>query len=190
MKSVLLATGAALALCACTTNTNQQTFWGKEGVSMLDYRTDGGQCAVLAATVGPTGKVENTAGGVSASNSSGATIGGAPSGGSGNSAPPAGGGSSGSNIPSSGGNTYRDSASADFVNRAAMQQRTQEMAEQQARNNALKSCLSNRGYTEFQLTAEQRAELAKLPQGSEERRAYLYKLGTNPEVLTKQSVGK
>ena len=191
MKSISLVVCAAAALVGCTVNgASPVTAWGKEGVSMLDYRTDGGQCAVLAATVGPTGKVEGTAGGVSASNGSGATIGGAPSGGSGNSAPPAGGGSSGSNIPSSGGSTYRDSASADFVNRAAMQQRSQEMAEQQARNNALKSCLSNRGYTEFSLTAEQRAELAKLPQGSEERRAYLFKLGTNPEVLNKQAVGK
>ena len=65
MKSVLLATGAALALCACTTNTNQQTFWGKEGVSMLDYRTDGGQCAVLAATANTETSGVHTAGGVS-----------------------------------------------------------------------------------------------------------------------------
>jgi hypothetical protein len=64
------------------------------------------------------------------------------------------------------------------------------MAEQRARNEALKSCLTNRGYTEFQLTAAQRAELAKLPQGSEERRAYLYKLGTNPDVLNNQATRK
>jgi len=76
------------------------------------------------------------------------------------------------------------------VNRAAMQQRSQEMAAQRARTDALKSCLAGRGYTEFELTAEQRAELAKLPQGSDERRAYLYKLGTDEQVLAKQAVAK
>ena len=76
--------------------------------------------------------------------------------------------------------TYRDSASADFVQRAATQQRAQEMAAQRARAEALKICLVERGYTEFALTAEQRAQLAKLPQGSDERREYLYKLGTDP----------
>ena len=89
-----------------------------------------------------------------------------------------------------GGGTYRDSASADFVNRAAMQQRTQEMSEQRARNDALKSCLVNRGYTEFELTAEQRAQLAKLPMGSDERREYLYKLGTDADVLSQAVAGK
>jgi len=54
----------------------------------------------------------------------------------------------------------------------------------------LKSCLVDRGYQEFELTAEQRAELAKLPQGSDARRDYLYKLGTNPAVLSQQSVRK
>jgi hypothetical protein len=71
-----------------------------------------------------------------------------------------------------------------------MQQRTQEMAAQRARSEALKSCLTGRGYTEFSLTAEQRAELEKLPQGSDARRDYLYKLGTDPEVLTRQSTQK
>jgi hypothetical protein len=54
----------------------------------------------------------------------------------------------------------------------------------------LKSCLAGRGYQEFALTPEQRAELAKLPQGSDQRRDYLYKLGTSPEVLTQQAVKK
>ena len=38
MKSILLAVGAALAVCACASTTGPQTAWGKEGVSMLDYR--------------------------------------------------------------------------------------------------------------------------------------------------------
>jgi hypothetical protein len=76
------------------------------------------------------------------------------------------------------------------VNRAAMQQRSEEMAAQRARTDALKSCLAAAAIHEFELTAEQRAELAKLPQGSEERRAYLYKLGTDEQVLAKQAVAK
>ena len=39
-------------------------------------------------------------------------------------------------------------------------------------------------------TAEQRAELAKLPMGSDECREYLYKLGTDADVLAKQSLQK
>ena len=61
--------------------------------------------------------------------------------------------------------TYRDSASADFVNRAANQQRAQEMAAQRARADALKFCLVNRGYTEFELTAEQRAASVEVAAG-------------------------
>jgi len=88
------------------------------------------------------------------------------------------------------GSLYRDSAPADFVNRAAMQQRTQEMSTQRFRTDALKSCLSSRGYREFELSAAQRADLARLPAGSEARRAYLYKLGTDPDVLRKQSISR
>jgi hypothetical protein len=158
---------------------------GRKDVSMLDYRTDGGQCAVLAASGNPNTDPTKQAGSTTAANGAGRTIQDSPSpspGQPGSNATP------GAGTNSVTGGTYRDSASADFVNRAAMQQRTQEMAAQRVRNEALKSCLSGRGYTEFQLTAEQRAELDKLPQGSDARREYLYKLGTNPDVLTKQAV--
>jgi hypothetical protein len=64
-----------------------------------------------------------------------------------------------------------------------MQQRQVEMQRLKARNEALHSCLVSRGYTEFQLTADERAKLAALPEGSEARRKFLYALGTNPEVL-------
>jgi hypothetical protein len=162
------------------------TAWGKKDVSLLDYRTDGGQCAVLAATQSPGINGSNSAGGINGQNP------GAPTQTASGSATAAAGGPTGggSNAPSISGGTYRDSASADFVNRAAMQQRTEEMAAQRVRNDILHSCLVSRGYTEFQLTPEQRKQLDKLPQGSEERREFLYKLGTDPEVLSKQSVAK
>ncbi len=188
MKSTSLVVCTAAVLAGCSINSSTPlTAWGKKNVSMLDYRTDAGQCALIAVTMATDGNGANTAGGISGQNPtipqqgpSGSTVAsGAIPGANGPTAPRG---------PTSGGNTYRDSASADFVNRAANQQRAQEMTAQRARNDALKFCLVNRGYTEFELTAGQRAALSKLPQGSDERREYLYKLGTDPEVLTRQSV--
>lgn len=185
MKSITLVASAAAILLGCTVNgSGPQTAWGKKDVSMLDYRTDAGQCAVLAATGNSRSDATKQAGGIDGQN------GAAPN------APAASGASDAASqsnpaasTPSdSGGGMYRDSASSDFVNRAVMQQRNQEMAAQRARSDALKACLTNRGYSEFALTAEQRAELEKLPQGSDARRDYLYKLGTDADVLAKQSL--
>ncbi|MEO8063674.1 MAG: hypothetical protein ABI821_13100 [Pseudomonadota bacterium] len=185
MKSILSVACAVAVLLGCTVNgSTPVTAWGRKDVSMIDYRTDAGQCAVLAATTTPDSNAAKTAGGINGEN------GGAPPApqASGAATAAAGGSTAGSGgTPSVTGGTYRDSASADFVNRAAMQQRTQEMAAQRVRTDALKSCLAGRGYTEFELTAAQRDELSKLPQGSDARRDYLYKLGTDPEVLSKQS---
>jgi hypothetical protein len=186
MKSISLVACAAAVLAGCSVNgSTPVTAWGKKDVSMLDYRTDAGQCAVLATTKPTETDAAKQAGGINGQNSGAPTqqASGSASAGS------AGGAAAGGMNPVGGG-TYRESASADFVNRAAMQQRTQEMAEQRARNDALKSCLVNRGYSEFTLTAEQRAQLAKLPMGSDERREYLYKLGTDADVLAKQALKK
>jgi hypothetical protein len=188
MKSTSLLVCAATVLAGCSLNSSTPvTAWGKKDVSMLDYRTDAGQCALIGVTRPVEGNGANTAGGISGQNSPIPQQG--PSGA--NVARDSNSGTNGPNPSGSGQNsgpTYRDSASADFVSRAANQQRAQEMAAQRARHEALKSCLINRGYTEFQLTAEQRAELSRLPQGSNERREYLYKLGTDPDVLTRQSL--
>lgn len=183
MKSITLVLCAAALVGGCSMNSSTPTTaWGKNGVSLLDYRTDSGQCQVIAATKETQqGNGANTAGGISGRNSSASMPAASGSASAGSATSGAAGGT-----PAAG--TYRENASPDFVNRAAMQQRSVEMAEQRARNDALKSCLTNRGYTEFELTAEQRAELAKLPQGSDERRAYLFKLGTDPQVLSKQKV--
>jgi hypothetical protein len=186
MKSMTFVVLAA-ALAGCSVNSSAPvTAWGKKNVSLLDYRTDAGQCAVLAATHQTGENGANTAGGINGQNSGAPQS--APA--SGSATASAGGGSGGSTAQSISGGTYRENASADFVNRAAMQQRTQEMAEQRARSDALKACLTNRGYTEFEHTAAQRAELAKLPQGSDERRNYLYKLGTDADVLANQATRK
>lgn len=188
MKAISLVVTASAVLLGCTVNgSGPQTAWGKKDVSMLDYRTDAGQCAVLAASGNPQTDASKQAGGINGQNAGVPNL--PKSSGSADAA--SGQQSTSTSTPASGdGGMYRDSASSDFVNRAVTQQRTQEMAAQRARNDALKSCLVNRGYSEFALTAEQRAELNKLPQGSDARREYLYKLGTDPEVLAKQSVTK
>jgi hypothetical protein len=49
-------------------------------------------------------------------------------------------------------------------------------------------CLAARGYSKFRLTEEQRHHLEKLKLGSDERRAYLYGLATDPAVLHGQKL--
>ena len=170
MKLIVLAAGFALTLCGCAT-TAPQMAWGKPGVTKLDYGTDVGMCTGLAAMQN-TGDGANTAGGINGKNNS------AAGGGSGQASPD-------SSIPAGG--SYSGMASSDFAQRAATQQRTKEMAEKRARADALKSCLVGKGYQEFPLTAEQAAHLASLPKGSNEYHEYLYKLGSDAEIVGKQS---
>ncbi len=166
MKSLLLTAGIALALSGCATTTSQMA-WGKPGVTKQDYGTDVGMCTGLAAQRN-AGDGNNTAGGVQGKN-----------GASGSS------GTSDSATPSMG--NYSGMASSDFAQRAATQQRTKEMAEQRARADALKNCLVERGYQEFPLTSEQAAHLATLQKGSNDYLEYLYKLGSDAEIVGKQS---
>lgn len=49
-------------------------------------------------------------------------------------------------------------------------------------------CLVQRGYSKFRLTDEQRHRLRKLKFGSDQRREYLYSLGSDPVVLAAQRV--
>jgi hypothetical protein len=48
------------------------------------------------------------------------------------------------------------------------------------------ACLMQRGYSKFRLTDDQRRQLRHLKFGSDERRAYLYSLASNPAVLEAQ----
>jgi hypothetical protein len=176
---LLLALGAPLLVgCAATAPSTSwgKEGWGKEGVSMEDYRLDGALCAALAAGRKPVDNGANSAGGINGKNSSTPSTPTVATG-------PGSGQASGAAFPTGGGGAYRESASPDMVSRAATQQRAQELAVQRARSDALKSCLVDRGYTEFRLTPEQRKHLATLPEGSDVRRAYLHKLATDPEVL-------
>jgi hypothetical protein len=174
MKTIMLFAAATPLLLGCATNV-PVTSWGKEGVSMHDYRFDGAHCAALAATATPESNGANAAGGINGKNTNSSGLPQVPTG--------QGAGRATGAAVSTGSSPYRDGASTDFAQRAATQQRTQEMMVQRMRAEKLKSCLYERGYTEFELTPEQRMELAKLPQSSEARREYLYKLGTDPEIL-------
>src|SRR5262245_17065634 len=114
MKSILLAVFAAFTASACVTS-GPATAWGKEGVSMLDYRTDGGQCAVIAATQPSDSNGDHAAGGLSGKNETTRL----PQAGSGDST--ASSGATGSAFPTGGGGMYRDNTNVDTVARAANQ---------------------------------------------------------------------
>lgn len=170
MRNLFLLAGFALALGGCA-STSSQMAWGKPGVSKLDYGTDVGMCTGTA-SMQNVDDGNNTAGGIKGRNNS------AGGGGSGQASPDA-------SIPAGG--SYSGMASADYAQRAATEQRTKEMNEKRKRSEALNSCLIGRGYQQFALTQEQAAHLATLQKGSNEYLEYLYKLGTDAEVVRKQS---
>ena len=177
MRAMLLATGMVVVLSGCAAS-GPPTAWGKTGVSRIDYGTDIGTCTGRAAVV-YAGNGANTAGGISGANTAaGAAL---PDPNrhevdkSSNTVPPSAAATSNS-LPASG--TYSGTASADYAQRAAMQQRAQEMAVRKAQADTMRQCLTERGYKEFVLTAEQRAKLSSLKTGSNEYHEYLYSLST------------
>lgn len=188
MRALMLVAGIGLALSGCA-SPGPPTAWGKPGVSRVDYGTEVGMCTGVAAMQNSGGNGSNTAGGISGSNNSPDTNSqGASGSASANAAAATGGGSSPVSAPIPAGGTYSGMVSSDFAQRAATQQRAQEMATQRARSEALKSCLAGRGYQEFTLTGEQRAHLATLKRGGNEYHEYLYQLGSNGDVVTRQSL--
>ncbi|MDF2970675.1 MAG: hypothetical protein K0R61_1125 [Microvirga sp.] len=163
----------ALALSACATPT-AQTSWGKAGVSMADYRLDSAQCIIEASGGGPTQTAEASKSGDSNQNSSTTESRGGTNG-------PGG-------LSSGGAIVYSGSANPEDANQAAIQQRSQEMQAKRAQKLRAERCLASRGYRQFKLTPEQAAHLAKLPEGSAERRAYLHSIGSDPTVIAAQGL--
>jgi hypothetical protein len=53
---------------------------------------------------------------------------------------------------------------------------------------AVTSCLTERGYTRFRLTRDQRARLSRLHLGSPERHAFMFSLASDPRVLATQAI--
>jgi hypothetical protein len=51
---------------------------------------------------------------------------------------------------------------------------------------AMQQCMVQRGYTRFALTEDQRAEIARFKDSSQERRALLHKLASDPAVVEQQ----
>jgi hypothetical protein len=175
MKTKLLVVAAMAAGISACAATGQVTGWGKPNVSKVDFGTDIGTCAGLA-SLQDSDNGANKAGGMSGQNRGGLE-------------------SSKPNIPASspvlmGGGVYRDSAPADVVNRAATQQRTQEMETQRLRTEAYKGCMVQRGYQEFVMTPEQRKQIASLTVGSNDYYEYLHKIGADPQVLSSQALRK
>jgi len=183
MRTLILTAGFVFAFSACA-STAPQKAWGKPGVSKRDYALDVGTCSGIAVTQSG-GSGARTAGGVDGkaiANTSNP----APT-----YTPPAGSDSAGQQtthvdapLPTTGG--YSGMASTDYAQRAATQQRAQEMAAQRARAEALRGCLVERGYQEFTLTAEQRAYLATLTRGTQEYLEYLHSIGSGPETVADQ----
>lgn len=163
----------ALALSACATQV-AQTSWGKAGVSMADYRVDSAQCIIEGSGGGPTQNAEASKSGNSNQTS--------------NTSESRGGTNGPGGLSSGGAIVYSGSASPEDANQAAMQQRAQEMSAKRAQKLGVERCLASRGYRQFKLTPEQAAHLAKLPEGSAERRAYLHSIGSDPAVIAAQGL--
>jgi len=184
MKAILSVAISAALLSACAAKA-PETAWGKPGASKFDYVTDLGTCSAMAA-MAQTGNGSNTAGGLSGHNNSAPT----PNGGdAAKAAAQPGGPSPGAATPTGGGGVYRDSAPVDVANRAAAQQSTQKMAAQRIRNDTLRTCYTERGYHEFRLTPEQRAQLGSLEKGSNEYLQYLSDIATDPALLKSKVAG-
>jgi hypothetical protein len=179
MKTLIAAACVAAMLAGCAAS-GPPTAWGKPGVSRIDYGTDIGLCSGRAVQVG-AGAGYRTAGGVQGSNNTpvmerdtrGTVLPRGPT-----DPQPAGTAATSAQLPANG--MYSGVVSSDFAQRAATQQRTQEMAQKRAQAEAFRSCLLERGYTEFDLTPEQRAHLGTLKTGSNEYHEYLYSLGKAP----------
>jgi hypothetical protein len=146
--------------------------WGKPGVTFLQYRQDAAECAVegylldISHTqdaqdfVRATKELESVPGGMVIQSTA----------------------------------ITPTSNSVDVVTWANIQQHIIESIRPEERFKAIKalqlaktdSCLVQRGYSKFRLTDDQRHQLRHLKFGSNQRRAYLYSLASNPAVLAAQ----
>jgi hypothetical protein len=169
MKSMTFAAAVVLVLSACAA-TPRSTAWVKPGVSKADFGNDVGMCTGFASQHA-SGSGVNTAGGVSGKNA------GSPSQ---SSTANAGGGAG-----TVAGGTYQGMASTDYAQRAATQQRAQEMAAKRAQAEAYSGCLTERGYKQIALTPEQSSRLASFKAGSNEYYEYLYAIATAADSSAK-----
>lgn len=170
---------AAVAGTAVSAPAPQES-WGKAGISLDQYRKDSVDCG-LQGYYTDVSKSEDAQALVRASRQLDTVTAGAV-------AP---------NTPAGG---PTNSATLDSMDQALQYAQTQQHIVDSVRpderyRNIKKSllantdrCLVQRGYSKFRLTDEQRRGLRKLKLGSEERRAYLYRLATNAAILEAQKV--
>jgi hypothetical protein len=181
MRSAAYVVTVVACLHGCAAS-GPETAWGKAGVTRYVYGTDLGMCTGLAAQQ-DAGSGANTAGGISGQNNTPPRD--SPARDAQRSDPggqaPVTQAPTPSSLPSTG--TYSGTVSADYAQRAATQQRAQEMLTKRARAEAFRHCITGRGYREFTLTPQQRAHLATLKAGSSEYHEYLYTLGSDPAVV-------
>jgi hypothetical protein len=153
--------------------------WGKAGISFAQYKQDSIDCA-SAGYYRDISKTEDAKAFVSASKQLDAVTNSA-------SAPMTMGASS------TGPNTTNQVDQ--MVGAASQQQRIVDSIHpaQRMRNighllqSTIEKCLVSKGYSKFVLTDDQRKHLGKLKAGSEQRKAYLYSLASNPDVLEAQA---
>lgn len=181
MRIAFLLASASIALAACATNAAQPqaaTSWGKANVTLADFRADAAVCELRGATAGDNARSGNLEGAGSSSDysRSQAGAGGSAQGG-GNDVTPV--GTHGAEV---GTNMYDVASRAQYE--AALRRRNAAAAQQAAVN----QCLTEHGYRQFRLTAEQSAHLATLAAGTDARRAYLHQLGSDPAVLSAQGL--
>jgi hypothetical protein len=165
-------TGAVLAAPA------PQESWGKAGITLDQYRRDALDCG-LQGYYTDISKTDDAKEFVRASRRLDAMT-------------------TGSNSPNTTGAGGSGPVSTDTVQQlatyAADQQHVVDSLRPQERFRNIKKtlesstehCLMQRGYSKFRLTDDQRRQLRHLKFGSDERRAYLYGLATNPAVLESQ----
>ena len=142
--------------------------WGKAGVSYDQYREEAYQCAMagLETDIADTEPVERLR---SATRQMEALEGRQ---GAGNSADPVAAG-------------VRYAQDVEAVRNAARAEQQVE-AVKKILFSAMQQCMIQRGYTRFALTEEQRGEIAKFEDGSQERRAFLHKLASDAAILEEQ----
>ena len=173
LGAALLALAATAPVLAQVTprNAPRETSWGKAGVSLDQYREDGVTCARIAVNrdIADTEQVRTLIRASRALDSAAQT--------------------SWSSGPSE-----TDSASQVVVNTDLNRTREAYRVDRQLRElsdlqyDTLAVCLRELGYRQFRLTEDQQRQLRRLRHGSDERRAFLHRLGSDPRVLETQGL--
>jgi len=162
-RSLLFA--AALSLAACATAPDPPpSSWGKANVTLLQYWTDSAECTLQAAQAPTTLAIGNLE---FMRRAEGPVL---------------------SEINRQQSIEETSGSVNDSLMRARQNRLQQMRAEDAARQAVITQCLSARGYRQFQLSAAQAAELRRYPEGSRERREYLHRLGSDPDVLNAQAI--